>query len=306
MYRCCSYIGYIGCGRQGVSLAHPCITAGTVIHELLHSLGFYHEHSRPDRDQYIRVINQNIQQGAKENFRKFGTESINSLGIEYDFNSIMHYCENSFSVSKDKNTLQTHDPNATILCNGCELSPLDILQINLLYQCGQWKRLIFEIFFCNIIDCLWPADIANHPPISTPSPPELLLPSLTLPFSKCGKIFDGKLEGKFSSPGFDTGKYPHNQKCGWVFRARKGFRIKIKLTVSIEFISGCTKDYIQGKSVSRYTRKYCGEYSLTFSSVTEYSIHLLTDGSNRASSRTYRGITGTFTSDGTDYHYIFP
>ena len=33
------------------------------MHEFLHTLGFFHEQSRPDRDTYVRVITENIQPG---------------------------------------------------------------------------------------------------------------------------------------------------------------------------------------------------------------------------------------------------
>ena len=46
-----------------VSLASGCWDKGTVIHEVLHSLGFWHEQSRPDRDSYVRILTQNIIQG---------------------------------------------------------------------------------------------------------------------------------------------------------------------------------------------------------------------------------------------------
>ncbi|KAG5278508.1 hypothetical protein AALO_G00099750 [Alosa alosa] len=52
---CWSYIGRAG-GRQLVSLNRDeCIYNGLIQHELNHALGFYHEHNRADRDQYVKV-----------------------------------------------------------------------------------------------------------------------------------------------------------------------------------------------------------------------------------------------------------
>lgn len=36
---------------------------GHAIHEMLHTLGVYHEHMRPDRDEYINIIWDNIKKG---------------------------------------------------------------------------------------------------------------------------------------------------------------------------------------------------------------------------------------------------
>jgi hypothetical protein len=55
-YRCFSGVGRSG-GMQVVSLAPTCLRKGRgiVLHELMHVLGFWHEHSRADRDRYIQV-----------------------------------------------------------------------------------------------------------------------------------------------------------------------------------------------------------------------------------------------------------
>jgi len=48
---------------QPVSIGSGCANTGTVIHELLHVVGFFHTSSRPDRDSYVIVNTANIASG---------------------------------------------------------------------------------------------------------------------------------------------------------------------------------------------------------------------------------------------------
>jgi len=57
-------VGRLG-GRQEVSLIKTkgCLRKFNVMHELMHTLGFWHEQQREDRDQYITVNYSNIISG---------------------------------------------------------------------------------------------------------------------------------------------------------------------------------------------------------------------------------------------------
>ena len=69
---------------------------GCVTHEIMHALGFYHEHNRYDRDQYLKIIWKNIQPGYEKNFQKNTKMDADTSGTPYDPCSVMHYGETSF------------------------------------------------------------------------------------------------------------------------------------------------------------------------------------------------------------------
>jgi tolkin protein len=53
---CCSFVGKRGQGAQAISIGKNCDKFGIVVHELGHVVGFWHEHTRPDRENHV-VIN---------------------------------------------------------------------------------------------------------------------------------------------------------------------------------------------------------------------------------------------------------
>ena len=69
---------------------------GTILHEFIHAWGYFHEHVRPDRDNYVKVHMQNVKSDMRENFRK--QKDSCTYGVPYDGNSIMHYPSRAFIV----------------------------------------------------------------------------------------------------------------------------------------------------------------------------------------------------------------
>jgi hypothetical protein len=60
-------------------------------HELGHALGLFHEQSRPDRDNYVTVLTNNINPAAITNFDKSSSTDVQTYGVPYDYGSVMHY-----------------------------------------------------------------------------------------------------------------------------------------------------------------------------------------------------------------------
>jgi hypothetical protein len=74
----------------------------------MHAAGFWHEHERYDRDDYIYVHFENIDPNYHYAFEKnvLGVNAVNVDNSAYDFQSIMHYDMWAFSM----NGQQTIEP----------------------------------------------------------------------------------------------------------------------------------------------------------------------------------------------------
>jgi len=132
---CHTPIGFRQNHRDDVTLGHGCLRHGTIMHEILHSLGFWHEQSRADRDQYVAINYTNIQHGHEGNFRKYtlGRE-IDHLGTPYDYGSVMHYSAYSFAIDRHVPTIRVLQPGAQI-GQRTQLSDQDAEEIKILYGC---------------------------------------------------------------------------------------------------------------------------------------------------------------------------
>ena len=69
----------------------PYFQNGTIAHEVGHAIGFWHEQSRPDRDDFIRIHRENVTDGKFYNFQPRTWGEIITLDIPYDLGSDMHY-----------------------------------------------------------------------------------------------------------------------------------------------------------------------------------------------------------------------
>lgn len=132
--RCTSYIGKTS-RQQKVSIGGSCFEFSSILHELGHVIGFYHEHNRPDRDEYVEIVEENLRSGSQRQFEKLRHDEVNLFGIGYDYNSVMHYNKDYFSKKSSTATIVALDPSIPI-GEADGLSPLDILKTNLLCGCS--------------------------------------------------------------------------------------------------------------------------------------------------------------------------
>lgn len=128
---CFSYVGKVG-GTQPIFISPGCEWFH-IVHEVLHAVGLVHEHSRPDRDQFISIRWENIPESYQSQFEVLPDELVKDwMHYDYDSSSIMHYGSQVF-IAKSKGTSlnrkdgsQIPEPHA--------LSPGDIRKVNDLFQ----------------------------------------------------------------------------------------------------------------------------------------------------------------------------
>jgi len=134
---CYTAVGYKGEVQEMNLEIYPigegCFRPGTILHEFMHALGFYHEQSSAIRDDYVEVVEQNIVPGKEFNFKKYSPSVITDFDVGYDYNSCLHYRPGAFSAN-GKDTIVPLD-DTVVIGQRTSLSKKDIEKINIMYKC---------------------------------------------------------------------------------------------------------------------------------------------------------------------------
>lgn len=130
-----SFVGMIG-GRQYLRLANN-VDDGTIMHEICHALGMFHEHTRSDRDTYINVNYGNINSTWKPDYDTYVQRNLpGSQFGSFDFESIMLYSSKNIAAAINSNPAPqlTKKDGSIFYGQRYYLSQGDINTLNYLYS----------------------------------------------------------------------------------------------------------------------------------------------------------------------------
>eukprot|EP00116_Pleurobrachia_bachei_P003449 sb/3463711/ len=235
---CCSFVGmqqFPNSKPQGISITKKeCEDVGSILHEIGHAIGFWHEHARPDRDKYVKVLYKNIRDDSLHNFDLKNGSEVDSLGMRYDYNSIMHYGRTAFNLG-DMDTLVPVRSKHLSIGQRVELSVGDIRQTNKLYKCGEDGD-----------QCLVNNGGCQHYCIDLPrgrkcSCKRGYVPDGTKCVLMCDRWMEGS-KGVIYSVNYPY-NYPPDTSCMWDIRAPLGHHIRLRFhKFSLESSVGCVFD----------------------------------------------------------------
>ncbi|NWW08825.1 MEP1A protein, partial [Oreocharis arfaki] len=144
---CWSMVGDLQTG-QNLSIGSGCDHRAIVEHEVLHALGFYHEQSRMDRDDYVTIWWDEIIAGGEHNFAKYDDSYITDLNTPYDYESLMHYAPFSFNKNESVPTITAKIPAFDdVIGQRLDFSAIDLERLNRMYNCTSTHTFLDQCSF---------------------------------------------------------------------------------------------------------------------------------------------------------------
>ncbi|XP_064789054.1 meprin A subunit beta-like [Oncorhynchus masou masou] len=119
-------------GKQRLSIGRNCDRLATVEHELLHALGFWHEQSGADRDDYVNIMWDRIEEGRDHNFLIHGESVSSALNVPSDYGSVMLYSKTAFNIGSEPSIITKIPSFMDVISQRMEF---DMLKLNRLYNC---------------------------------------------------------------------------------------------------------------------------------------------------------------------------
>ncbi|PAA52700.1 hypothetical protein BOX15_Mlig021604g2, partial [Macrostomum lignano] len=132
---CSATVGYWG-RTTYVNLSTRC-SVGNIMHEFQHSLGVYHQQSRPDRDSYVSIALENVRSGYEHNFNKKSSSQVGTYNVRYDFGSQMHYGLTAFSKNGQRTIVPKPGavPDGVVIGQRSRMAAGDVAILKAMYRC---------------------------------------------------------------------------------------------------------------------------------------------------------------------------
>jgi hypothetical protein len=138
---CYSSLGQVG-GKQDLNLADNSATSGSgcwsnmlVMHEVLHAVGLGHEHTRYDREKYIKIYLGNVEKRIVSAFQVGWKNETDTYGVPYDYYSVMHYGKKSHSKNGRVTMQPTDIKYINVIGRQNSASENDFEKVRRIYQC---------------------------------------------------------------------------------------------------------------------------------------------------------------------------